>query len=152
MRVLRWFGLASATALVGGVLWANSVSGAAAFTPTVTILDNDAPGPARGFDPGQGQWGFGPDYMVVKKGEQVMFVSPETNHFPHSVTSITLSGDGAFAGMVAAGAKFDSSPSRETLVQKGSNWMLDTSTLDAGNYGYYCRIHPWMVAKLTVTE
>ncbi len=42
MRVLRWFGLASVTALVGGALWVASASGAAAYTPTVTMLDNDS--------------------------------------------------------------------------------------------------------------
>ena len=152
MRMFRWFGLASATALVGGALWVTSVSGAAAYTPTVTMLDNDARPPSQGFEPGQGLWGYGPEHVTVKKGEAVMFVNPETNRYPHTVTSISLTSDGAFAGMLASGARFDSSPARESLVQKGTSWSLDTSTLDPGNYAYYCRIHPWMVAKLTVME
>ena len=52
--------------------------------------------------------------------------------------------------IVAAGAKFDSSPSRETLVTPGNSWTLDTATLDPGNYAYFCRIHPWMVGEVTV--
>ncbi len=152
MRMFRWLGLASATALVGGALWVSSVSGAAAYTPTVTMLDNDARPLSQGFDAGQGFWGFGPEHVMAKKGETIMFVNPETNRYPHTVTSISLTTDGAFAGTVAAGAHFDSSPSREALVAKGTSWMLDTSAMDPGNYAYYCRIHPWMVARLTVIE
>ena len=32
----------------------------------------------------------------------------------------------------------------------GSSFVLDTSTLDAGQYVYYCTIHPWMVGTFTV--
>jgi plastocyanin len=34
----------------------------------------------------------------------------------------------------------------------GNSWSLDTSGLAAGHYGYYCRLHPWMVGSLTVVE
>ena len=152
MRVLRWFGLASATALVGGALWVTSASGAAAYQPTVTMLDNDARPASQGFDPGRGYWGFGPEYVIVTRGESVVFVNPETNRFPHTVTSIALTGEGPFSGTLAAGTVFDSSPAREQRVQRGNSWTLDTSNIEPGNYSYYCRIHPWMVAKLTITE
>lgn len=152
MRVFRWFGLASATALVGGALWVASAGGVAAYQPTVTMLDNDARPASQGFDPGRGLWGYGPDYLMVKKGESVLFVNPETNKFPHTATSIAMGGEGAFGGTLAVGAQFDSSPSREALVNRGGSWTLDTSDMEPGNYSYYCRIHPWMVAKLTVTE
>ena len=152
MRVFRWFGLASVTALVGGALWVASASGAAAYQPTVVMLDNDARPPSQGFDPGRGLWGYGPDYLMVRRGESVRFVNPGTNFFPHTVTSIEMGPEGPFSGALAVGGKFDSSPSREALVQRGSEWTMDTSNLEPGNYSYYCRIHPWMVAKLTVTE
>ena len=152
MRVFRWFGLASVTALVGGALWVASASGAAAYQTTVTMLDNDAIPANQGFDPGRGLWGFGPEHVTVKKGEAVLFVNPETNHYPHTVTSIALASGGPFADTVSVGTVFDSSPSREALVQKGASWTLDTTNVEVGNYSYYCRIHPWMVAKLTVTE
>ncbi len=152
MRMFRWFGLSSATALVGGALWVASASGVAAYQTTVTMLDNDARPASQGFDAGRGQWGYGPDYVVVKKGESVLFVNPETNRFPHTVTSIALGEGGPFSNSLTVGTTFDSSPTREALVQKANSWTLDTASLEPGNYSYYCRIHPWMVAKLTVTE
>ncbi len=152
MRVFRWFALASAMALVGGALWVAGASSAVAYQATVTMLDNDALPPNQGFDPGQGYWGFGPDYVTVRRGEPVLFVNPETSRFPHTVTSISIGSEGAFSGNLAVGTHFDSSPTREALVRPGNSWTLDTTGLNPDNYAYYCRIHPWMVAKLTITE
>ena len=121
MRVFRWFGLASATALVGGALWVASASGAAAYQPTVTMIDNDARTPNQGFDPGRGDWGFGPEHVTVKKGESIVFVNPESNRRPHTVTSIALGSEGPFAGSVAVGTLFDSSPAQDALVQRGTS-------------------------------
>lgn len=149
MRFVRRFAFVPALALAVGVAWAASVSSAAAFTPSVTMIDNDAPTPNQGMDVGQAFWGYGPDVLHVKKGEQVTFVNPPTNKRPHSVTSISLGGP-PFENALVAGAKFDSSPTRETLITPGNSWVLDTSTVDAANYSYYCRIHPWMVGQLTV--
>ena len=149
MRFVRRFAFVPALAFALGVAWAVSVSSAAAFTPSVTIIDNDAPTPNQGMDVGQAYWGYGPDVLHVKKGEQVTFVNPTTNKRPHSVTSISLGGM-PFENTLTAGGKFDSSPTRETLVTPGNSWVLDTSTVDAVNYAYYCRIHPWMVRQLTV--
>jgi plastocyanin len=115
----------------------------------VTIIDNDAPTPNQSIDAGQAFWGYGPDVLHVKKGEQVTFTNPPTNKRPHSVTSITLGGP-PFESALTAGAKFDSSPTRESLITPGNAWVLDTAGVDAGNYAYYCRIHPWMVGQLTV--
>ena len=55
-----------------------------------------------------------------------------------------------FENNLVAGAKFNPSPTREELVTPGNSWTLDTSTLDARNYAYYCRIHPWMVGQVAV--
>ena len=149
MGVLRPLGLVTGFALTLGVVWAADASLATAYTPTVTMIDNDAPTPNQGIDMGQGYWGYGPQLVHVKKGEQVVFNNPATNKRPHSVTSISLGGM-AFENNLVAGAKFDSSPTREELGTPGNSWTLDTSTLDAGNYAYYCRIHPWMVGQVAV--
>jgi plastocyanin len=150
MRFVRRLAFVPALAFALGVAWASSAGAAVAYTPLVTILDNDAPTPNQGIDPGQAFWGYGPDVLHVKKGEQVTFMNPASNKRPHSVTSISLSG-AAFEGTsLAAGAKFDSSPTRETLITPGNSWVLDTSAVDAGNYAYYCRIHPWMVGQISV--
>ncbi|MCC7369792.1 MAG: cupredoxin domain-containing protein [Chloroflexi bacterium] len=149
MRFVRRLAFVPALVVAVGVAWAASTSVATAYTPSVTMLDNDAPTPNQGIDPGQNHWGYGPSELIVKKGEQVTFYNPPTNKRPHSVTSISL-GTTPFENGLVAGAKFDSSPSRETLVTPGNSWVLDTATVDPGNYAYYCRIHPWMVAKLTV--
>ena len=149
MRVLRPLGLVLGLVLTLGVVWAAEASRAIAYSPTVTIIDNDAPAVNQGIDMGQGYWGYGPSLVHVKKGEQVLFNNPGTNKRPHSITSITLGGT-PFENNLVAGGKFDSSPTREALVTPGNAWTLDTSSLDAGNYAYYCRIHPWMVGQVSV--
>ena len=149
MRFAGRFALVPAFALAVGIAWVASVGTASAFSPMVTIIDNDAPTPNQGIDPGQAYWGYGPDIIHVKKGEQVTFLNPASNKRPHSVTSISL-GTTPFENGLVAGAKFDSSPTREALVTPGNSWVLDTATVDAGNYAYYCRIHPWMVGQIAV--
>jgi plastocyanin len=113
------------------------------------FVDNDAPPVNQGIDAKQSAWGYGPTQIVVTKGEMVTFMNPADNKRPHSVTSLSLAGP-SFENGMAAGAKFDSSPSRETLVTPGNSWTLDTGTLDPGTYAYFCRIHPWMVGEVTV--
>ena len=150
MRLGRRFLVVSALVFALGVAWSADASTATASTPMVTMIDNDAPTPNQGIDLGQAYWGYGPQLIHVKKGEQVTFVNPATNKRPHSVTSISLGAAPFAEGTLQAGAKFDSSPTRETLVTVGNSWVLDTSTIDPGNYAYYCRIHPWMVGQITV--
>ena len=136
-------------AAIVGLCWQSTVSSAGAYTPTVTMFDNDAPPPSMGFDPGQTWWGFAPAQVLVMKGDMVVFNNPASNRLPHTVTNIERTGR-AFENQLAAATKFDSSPSADALVMPGNSWTLDTSTLDPGNYAYYCRIHPWMVATLSV--
>jgi plastocyanin len=149
MCVLRPWAIVAVLVLAVGIVSAASATVATAYIPTVTMIDNDAPAPSQAIEIGQAYWGYGPDILHVKKGEQVTFVNPATNKRPHSVTSISLGGM-PFENNLVAGARFDSSPTRETLVSPGNSWTLDTTDLDAGNYAYYCRIHPWMVAQITV--
>ena len=149
MQSLRPWAIGAALVLAVGVVSAASATVATAYTPTVTMIDNDSQTPNQAIEMGQAYWGYGPDILHVKKGEQVVFNNPATNRRPHSVTSISLGGM-PFENNLAAGAKFDSSPTREQLVTPGNSWTLDTNSLDAGNYAYYCRIHPWMVGQITV--
>ncbi|MFN8521907.1 MAG: plastocyanin/azurin family copper-binding protein [Chloroflexota bacterium] len=151
-----------AVALAIGVLLPLSAEIAGAATPTVTIYDNDAPPPSRGFDIAQAGWGFAPAHIEVKKGDSITFVNGGKK--PHTVTSISLPGpiaETAFGTALVAGGVFDSSPAREGLIAgtgaadeagkvKMAEWKLDTSGLSAGHYVYYCRIHPWMVGSLSV--
>ena len=149
MRFLGHAGFVLALALAIGVGWAYVATPANADSPMVMFVDNDAPPVNQGIDAKQSAWGFAPTQIVVTKGESVTFMNPAEGKRPHSVTSISLTGPNFENGM-AAGAKFDSSPTREALVTPGNSWTLDTSTLDAGNYAYFCRIHPWMVGEITV--
>ena len=149
MRVLRPWAIVGVVVLAIGIVSAASATVVTAYTPTVTMIDNDSQTPNQAIEMGQAYWGYGPDILHVKKGEQVTFNNPATNRRPHTVTSISLGGM-PFENNLVAGARFDSSPTREALVTPGNTWMLDTSTLDAGNYAYYCRIHPWMVGQITV--
>ena len=147
----RLLGLLPALVFAVGALVYATAAPAGAATPTVTMFDNDARSPGQGFDPAQGWWGFAPAHIEAKKGDMVVFHNPGSNRFPHTVTNLERT-SGAFENQVTAGTKFDSSPSREALVTTGNSWALDTSMLDPGHYPYYCRIHPWMVASITVME
>ena len=150
MRFMLRVALVPALALAIGAVWAFSAGAASAYTPMVTMIDNDGPTPNQAVDAAQSYWGYGPTQIVVKKGEQVMFVNPSSNKRNHTVTSISVAQGGAFENTLQAGTKFDSSPTRETVVAPGNSWMLDTSTVDPGNYAFYCRFHPWMVGEITV--
>jgi plastocyanin len=137
-----------AIGLAGNLL----VGTAAAVSPTVTMYDNDAPSAATRFDPAQGWWGYAPFHVEVKRGDPVLFNNPSTNRFAHTVTSFARAGATSYDNELAAASRFDSSPNRDTVVQPGQSWTLDTSTLDQGHFGYYCRFHAWMVGSVTVVQ
>jgi plastocyanin len=148
VRLAALTGLVAAVALGAAASATAQQPAAQPFQPRVAIVDNNggfAPG-----DPGTGMWGFMPSHVTVSKGQTIVFDNPAGNFRPHSVTSVTVNGP-TFDKVLEAGAKFDSSPTREQLLQPGSSFTLDTTMLDAGHYAYYCVIHPWMVASITVT-
>lgn len=149
MRFLGHAGIVLTIGLLVGVGWSYAASPARADSTMVMFVDNDAPPVTQGIDAKQSAWGYSPTQIVVKQGDAITFMNPAEGKRPHSVTSLSLAGAN-FENGVAAGAKFDSSPSRETLVTPGNSWTLDTATLDPGNYAYFCRIHPWMVGEVTV--
>jgi plastocyanin len=120
----------------------------------VVIKDNDAPSPAGGvFDPRQGRWQFNPANIEVTRGEEVVFQSPPSNDHPHTATSLTRSG-GPTTKTFEVGRIFDSSPGAVVAdidrIEPGEIWTLQTSGLPRGHYAYVCRLHPWMVAEITI--
>ncbi len=137
--------LVGATFLVGSGVTAHSR--ATAYSPRVYIFDND--GAFQGGDPGTGEWGYYPGHIDVYQGEQIEFDSPASNKLPHTVTSITWTGSPPDR-QLTAGTAFNSSPTRDQFITPGNSFVLDTSTLNPGQYLYYCAIHPWMVGTITV--
>jgi len=144
---------AMASFVVGGALLAASGAGAhhaaVAFNQRVVIYDNGAQFNAADAEY-LGEWGFTPGHIAVTKGETIEFVNAGGNARPHTVTSISATGM-APTRTLESGSKFDSSPTRDALIMPGTSWMLDTSTLDPGQYVYYCTLHPWMVGTFTLT-
>lgn len=82
----------------------------------------------------QGEPDYEPDIANVPKGHIVEWTNVDT--VAHTVTS-----------MDDVGATFDSS-----LFNEGETFTLDTSTLDIGEYEYFCIVHPWMVSTLIIEE
>lgn len=157
LHVLGWFVL---VALTAALLWQATSSSAQQIpqqddpvraTTQVTLFDNDAPSP--GFDPKQAFWGFGPHTVLIRQRDTLVFSNPPSNKHPHTVTSLDRIGS-PFANpvTVTVGTRFDSSPTAQTLIQPGQSFTLDTAALNPGNYTYFCKLHPWMVAEFTVTE
>jgi plastocyanin len=114
----------------------------------VTIVDQEAP--AVPGNPAQGAWGYSPFHVDAVKGDTITFVQSETAFRPHTVTSISWTGQ-APTRELASATTFDSSPSQAEYLQKGMTWTLDTSSLDPGHILYYCTIHPWMVGTVSLT-
>jgi plastocyanin len=81
-----------------------------------------------------GNPGFDPANLTVSTSEVVQWTNKD--NVPHTVTS--LADDGK---------TFDSS-----IIAPGGNYTLDISKLVAGQYGYFCTLHPDMKGLLTVTS
>jgi plastocyanin len=125
----------------------------------VTIRDNNAPSPQDAFDRRQSRWDYDPDRLVVRRGELVEFRNPGTNSHEHTVTSYIRPG-GPAATTLAVGTLFDSSPPPSTThIPVGGSCILDTGAIPlppnpqgglSQNIGYFCRLHPWMNAEITI--
>ncbi len=72
---------------------------------------------------------FSPADLQVKVGQKVTWVNQES--YPHSV----VSDDGSF---------------NSTSLDSGKSFSFTFSK--AGTYTYHCSIHPFMTAKVTVTQ
>jgi plastocyanin len=80
----------------------------------------------------QGNPAYDPDPLSVNKGDGAEWTNEDNT--PHTVTSKQQ-------------GVFDSS-----LINAGDKWLLNTAEIDAGEYDYYCTLHPNMVGVLTVAE
>ena len=81
---------------------------------------------------------YAPETLTVKKGDAINVVNDD--NAPHTATSGTGPEDPNSA------QSFDTS-----LIMAGQSAEIDTSTLDAGDYPYYCTVHPFMKGTITVT-
>ena len=77
---------------------------------------------------------YDPDPVVAAKGDGVEWTNEDNTL--HTVTSLADSG-----------ATFDSG-----IINAGGTWLLNTATLEVGEYEYFCTLHPFMTAFLQVTE
>jgi plastocyanin len=75
---------------------------------------------------------YDPDPIVAAKGDGVEWTNQD--NVPHTVTH-----------KVSEKPLFDSK-----IISPGKSWMLNTSTLPEGDYQYYCTLHPFMGAVLSV--
>lgn len=86
----------------------------------------------------QGNPSYNPADLKVKKGDTIRVSNADTA--PHTVTSGTGGDD------PNSGKAFDSS-----IINAGESAKIETANLAAGDYPYYCQVHPYMKGKLTVT-
>ena len=96
--------------------------------PTLTILEGSSI---------QGSPDYDPDELTVAAGSEVTVVNQDT--LPHSVTSGTSPTDPNSAQL------FDTS-----LVNGGESATLSLAQVSAGQYGYYCIVHPYMTGSIVV--
>src|ERR687893_616004 len=85
----------------------------------------------------QGSPDYDPDELTVAAGSEVTVVNQDT--LPHTVTSGTSPTDPNSAQL------FDTS-----LINGGESATLSLAQVSAGQYAYYCLVHPYMTGKLTV--
>jgi plastocyanin len=102
--------------------------GAAAGGPTINILEGSSI---------QGSPDYDPDELTVAAGSDVTVANQDT--LPHTVTSGTSPTDPNSAQL------FDTS-----LINGGESATLSLAQVAAGQYDYYCMVHPYMTGKLTV--
>jgi plastocyanin len=95
---------------------------------TLTILEGSAI---------QGSPDYDPDELTVAAGSDVTVTNQDT--LPHTVTSGTSPTDPNSAQM------FDTS-----LINGGESATLSLAQVAAGQYDYYCMVHPYMTGRLTV--
>jgi plastocyanin len=85
----------------------------------------------------QGSPDYDPDELTVAAGSDVTVANQDT--LPHTVTSGTSPTDPNSAQL------FDTS-----LINGGESATLSLAQVSAGQYDYYCMVHPYMTGKLVV--
>jgi plastocyanin len=96
--------------------------------PTLTILEGSAV---------QGNPDYEPDELTVAAGSDVTVTNEDT--VPHTVTSGTSPTDPNSAQM------FDTS-----IINGGESATLSLAQVAAGQYDYYCMVHPYMTGSIVV--
>lgn len=86
----------------------------------------------------QGNPAYEPDPLTVSAGDVVEVSNQDT--VPHTVTS------GSGPEDPETGSQFDTS-----IIDAGATAQVDTANLAAGDYPYYCSVHPYMLGTLTVS-
>jgi len=95
---------------------------------TLTILQGSS---------AQGNPDYDPDVLTVKKGNTIEVKNEDS--VPHTVTSGTGPSDANSA------KQFDTG-----IINGGESAILKTDGLNAGDYPYYCQVHPYMTGTLKV--
>jgi plastocyanin len=95
---------------------------------TLTILEGAAT---------QGNPDYDPDELSVKKGNIIKVENVDL--VPHTVTN------GAGPNDPNSAKIFDTS-----LIMGGESGILQTEEIDAGDYTYYCTVHPYMTGTLKI--
>jgi plastocyanin len=104
-------------------------AGAETAGATLTILEGSAV---------QGNPAYDPDPLTVTAGD-VIEVSNQDS-VPHTATSGTGPED------AESGSLFDTS-----IMDAGATAQIDAANLAAGDYPYYCSVHPYMLGNLKVS-
>lgn len=103
-------------------------TGGTAAGPTIKILEGASV---------QGSPDFDPEELTAKKGDKVQVVNEDA--LPHTVTSGTGPSD------KDSGKLFNTN-----ILEGGKTATIDLANVDAGEYGYYCMVHPYMTGKMKV--
>jgi plastocyanin len=101
---------------------------AAGGGPTINILEGSSI---------QGSPDYDPEELTASAGAEVTVVNQDT--LPHTVTSGTGPQDPESAQL------FDTS-----LINGGESAPLSLAQVTAGQYDYYCMVHPYMTGRITV--
>ena len=86
----------------------------------------------------QGNPSYDPDPLTVSAGDVVEVSNQDT--VPHTVTS------GSGPEDPDSGSQFDTS-----IIDARATAQVDTANLAAGDYPYYCSVHPYMVGTMKVS-
>src|ERR687897_747893 len=112
----------------GGNQTAETTGGAPAGGLTINILEGSSI---------QGSPDYDPEELTASAGAEVSVVNQDT--LPHTVTSGTGPQDPNSAQL------FDTS-----LINGGESATLSLAQVAAGQYDYYCIVHPYMTGKVVV--
>jgi plastocyanin len=116
-------------ASAGGSAAAPAAGGAETAGASLSILEGASV---------QGNPAYDPDPLTVTAGD-VIEVSNKDN-VPHTATS------GSGPEDPESGTQFDTS-----IVDAGATAQIDTANLAAGDYPFYCSVHPYMLGNLKVS-